>query len=175
MQGRFGVDREQARAVGELAGRLFAALRPKADPSTSQRLQWAAALHEIGFAISHGEYHKHGAYLAEHSDMPGFSHTDQEELAALILAQRGNLKKVGALLTDAEHACLILALRLAVLLCHARRPTTLGRWSLKSGRASFELTVDRDWLARHPLSEHLLEEECAHWQRVGQRLVVKTE
>jgi exopolyphosphatase/guanosine-5'-triphosphate,3'-diphosphate pyrophosphatase len=174
MQTRFGVDRAQAAAVGELAGRLLLALRPKVDDSLRQRLQWAAALHEIGFAISHGDYHKHGAYLAEHSDMPGFSRPDQEELAALILAQRGNLKKVGFLLADGVHAGLILSLRLAVLLCHARRPAPLVGWSLKSGRASFELSLDREWLARHPLSEHLLEEESEHWQRVGQRLTLHT-
>jgi exopolyphosphatase/guanosine-5'-triphosphate,3'-diphosphate pyrophosphatase len=174
MQARFGIDRAQASAVGELAARLFLALQPRANETQRQRLQWAAALHEIGFAISHGEYHRHGAYLVEHSDLAGFSRDDQEHVAALILAQRGNLKKVGFLLSDAMKSAQILALRLAVLLCHARRPPTLPGWVLKAGRANFEFALERDWLARHPLSEHLLEEEASQWERVGQRLTLRT-
>src|SRR5690606_32495212 len=36
-------------------------------------LSWAARVHEIGLDIAHYHYHKHGAYLIEHSDLAGFS------------------------------------------------------------------------------------------------------
>ena len=36
-------------------------------------LSWGARVHEIGLDIAHYHYHKHGAYLIEHSDLAGFS------------------------------------------------------------------------------------------------------
>jgi len=39
----------------------------------------------VGFAISHSDYHKHGAYLVEHADMAGFSNSDQERLAERVV------------------------------------------------------------------------------------------
>ncbi len=173
MQTRFGIDRAQAQRVGALAARFYDALVPKADDELRKRLAWAAALHECGFAISHNDYHKHGAYLVQHSDLAGFSTTDQERIAALILGQRGNLKKVAAALEDTDRAGKILALRLAVIFCHARRAVDPPRWTLRSTRGAIELGVDADWLARHPLTQHLLDEEAAQWDKVGVRFVVR--
>lgn len=173
MQARFGVDRAQAQRVGALAAQFYDALAPKAPAELQKRLAWAAALHECGFAISHNDYHKHGAYLVQHSDLAGFSTTDQERIAALILGQRGNLKKVAAALEDNQRAGKILALRLAVIFCHARRAVEPPRWTLRSTRGAIELGVDADWLARHPLTQHLLEEEAAQWERVGIRFALR--
>src|SRR5690606_4100969 len=55
-------------------------------------LSWAAHLHEIGLAISHTGYHKHGAYLAANAHMAGFSRDEQQILAALIGGQRRRLR-----------------------------------------------------------------------------------
>lgn len=174
LQERFGVDRDQAARVSAIAANLFDALRPRGDAETRKRLLWAAALHELGFAISHNDYHKHGGYLVQHSDLAGFSTNDQERIALLILGQRGNLKKLGAALDDPDRAAKILALRLAVIFCHARRPVELPRWSLRAGRGGFELALDAAWLGRHPLTEHLLEEEAACWERVGRSFELRT-
>jgi len=173
MQTRFGVDRAQAQRVGALAAQFYDALAPKASDELHKRLAWAAALHECGFAISHNDYHKHGAYLVEHSDLAGFSTTDQERIAQLILGQRGNLRKVAAALEDPERAGKILALRLAVIFSHARRAIDPPRWTLRSSRGAIELGVDGDWLARHPLTQHLLEEEAAQWDRIGVRFALR--
>jgi exopolyphosphatase/guanosine-5'-triphosphate,3'-diphosphate pyrophosphatase len=150
---------------------LHQALGARAD--AVKHLGWAAALHEVGFAISHDDYHKHGAYLVAHADLPGFASADQERIAQLVLGQRGNLKKVAAALADAERATALLALRLAVVFCHARRAVELPRLTLKRTRGTIELAVDADWLAAHPLTQHLLEEEAAHWERVGVRFALK--
>lgn len=173
MQARFGVDRAQAQRVGALAAQFYEALAPKAPAELHKRLAWAAALHECGFAISHNDYHKHGAYLVQHSDLAGFSTTDQERIALLILGQRGNLKKVAAALEDPARAGKILALRLAVVFCHARRAIEPPRWTLRSARGAIELGVDAEWLARHPLTQHLLEEEAAQWEKVGIRFALR--
>ena len=93
----------------------------------SKRLGWAALLHEVGFAISHGDYHKHSSYLVQHADMAGFSTSDQEHVALLVLGQRGNLRKIHEVLEDRERLAKILVLRLAVILNHARRNTALPR------------------------------------------------
>jgi exopolyphosphatase/guanosine-5'-triphosphate,3'-diphosphate pyrophosphatase len=172
LQTRFAVDRVQAKRVERIARRLFAALRPHASEGDDKHLEWACALHEVGFAISHNDYHKHGAYLVANADVAGFSTNDQEQLAELVLGQRGNLKKVSTALADPARAAKVLALRLAVILCHARRDVDLPRLELRRTRNAAEFSIDRAWLAGHPLTQHLLEEESGQWERVGSRLTL---
>ena len=69
-------------------------------------------------------------------------------------------------LADRDRARMILAMRLAVILAHARGPVELPTWSLKHGK-SIELALDGAWMSHHPLTQFLLEEEGAHWERVG--------
>jgi len=173
LQKRFDVDRAHAQQVARIARELHDALDPQAGEEEVKRLAWAAALHEVGFAISHNDHHKHGAYLVGHADLAGFSTTDQQRIATLILAERGNLRKVADALADPARAAKILALRLAVILCHARRSIQLPKWTLRAGRASFEFRLDGEWLGRHPLTQFLLDEEAAQWQKVGIRLSVR--
>lgn len=172
MQQRLGVDLEQARRVAALAARFHFSLAPTATDEQRKRLAWAAALHEAGFAVSHGDHHKHAAYLVRHSDMAGFSTDEQERVATLVLAQRGNLKKVAGALADPGVAHKVLALRLAILMQHARRGVDLPPWSLAATRDGAEFRIERSWLDRHPLTAYLLEEEAALWERAGRRLAV---
>jgi exopolyphosphatase/guanosine-5'-triphosphate,3'-diphosphate pyrophosphatase len=173
MLDRFGVDRAQAARVATTVRQLYAQLAPRAPDEMGKRLAWAALLHEVGFAISHSDYHKHSAYLVQHADLAGFSTSDQEHIAQLVLGQRGNLRKVHAVLEDRDRAAKILVLRLAVILNHARRDTDLPPLTLKFNR-SIELGIDAEWLARHPLTQFLLEEESLHWSRVGVAFAVRT-
>jgi len=173
LQTRFAVDRAQALRVERIAQRLFASLQPNAAEGDAKHLAWACALHEVGFAISHSEYHKHGAYLVANADVAGFSNSDQERLAELVLGQRGNLKKLGATLADPIRAAKILALRLAVILCHARRDVEVPRLELQRTRNAVELSIDRAWLAAHPLTQYLLDEESSQWERASARLVLR--
>jgi exopolyphosphatase/guanosine-5'-triphosphate,3'-diphosphate pyrophosphatase len=169
---RFGVDRAQAERVAQTALGLFRAVAPGAGEESLKSLLRAAQLHEVGSAVSHGDYHKHSAYLIEHGDLPGFSTSDQKNIAELVLGQRGNLRKVSALLEDSERAAALLALRLAVILNHARRDAGCERWTLRFARA-IELALDHAWLDQHPLTRHLLEEESEQWQRVGVRFAIR--
>src|ERR1700739_3812736 len=169
---RFGIDRAQAERVAQNALGLFRAVAPSAGEESFKGLLRAAQLHEVGTAVSHGDYHKHSAYLIEHGDLPGFSTSDQKDIAELVLGQRGNLRKVSALLEDSERAAALLSLRLAVVLNHARRDAACERWTLRFARA-IELAMDRHWLDQHPLTRHLLEEEAEQWQRVGVRFTLR--
>jgi exopolyphosphatase/guanosine-5'-triphosphate,3'-diphosphate pyrophosphatase len=172
MMKRFSVDREQAERVAAIATDLHRAAVARPAGELVKRLHFAAMLHEVGFAVSHGDYHKHSAYLVQHSDLAGFSTSEQERIAVLVLAQRGNLKKVAEALRDRDVASTILALRLAIVLAHARRPVQLPRWALRMG-SLIELEIDSEWLGAHPLTQYLLEEEAAHWERVGWRFTLK--
>jgi exopolyphosphatase/guanosine-5'-triphosphate,3'-diphosphate pyrophosphatase len=172
LQDRLGVDRAQARRVSGLTLQAYAQLATDAEADRTKQLAWAAALHEVGFAISHNDYHKHGAYLVQHADLAGFSTSDQERIALLILGQRGNLRKLAGTLDDDDALAKIAALRLAVLLCHARRDVDLPAWTLQAARGGFELGLDSAWLSRHPLTEHLLQEEIAQWEKAGRRFAL---
>jgi len=165
-QQRYGADRALAARVGATAARFYEALLPRANEDAARMLAFACQLHEIGLAVSHSEYHKHSAYLVRNGDLPGFSTSDQERVAELVLGQRGNLRKVVDALADPLRAGRLLALRLAIVLHHARRPLRLPRWRLRVNRA-FEFGIDRAWIARRPLTRHLLEEEAQQWARVG--------
>jgi len=172
IQDRFGVDRLHAEQVAVVAQQFFGAIAPEAGEEQRKRLRWASQLHEVGAAISRNDYHKHSSYLIEHADLAGFSTSDQHFVATLALAQRGNLRKVVLALNDADQAARILALRLAVVICHARRSVELPRWTLRFGR-TIEFGLGGDWLAAHPLTRHLLDEEAQYWERIGFRFALK--
>jgi len=164
-QTRYGVDRSLARVVGITAQKFYHCLLPDASEEAVRTLRFASQLHEIGFAVSHSDYHKHAAYLVRNGDLPGFSTSDQERIAELVLGQRGNLRKVLDVLWDPLRAGRLLALRLAILLHHARRPVRLPRWTLRV-RGRIEFGIEGAWIARRPLTRHLLEEEAQQWARV---------
>jgi exopolyphosphatase/guanosine-5'-triphosphate,3'-diphosphate pyrophosphatase len=171
---RYHVDREQALRVELTARALLAQVAAPwglEDPQHARLLSWAARLHEIGLSISYAGHHKHGAYIAQHSDMPGFSRRDQEGLAALIVNHRrkphlevfealdaaavGELKKLAALL------------RLAVLLNRSRSPRPIPEPRLAAKDDALALHLPAAWLERHPLTRADLEAEGARLADLG--------
>src|SRR5213083_600419 len=102
--------------------------------SSRELLEWAAMLHETGMSVSHIGFHKHGAYILQHADMPGFSSGEQSRLALLVFACRGGLAKVEPALDDSPMRVQLLALRLAVLFNHARAAIALPKLRLKVAR-----------------------------------------
>lgn len=166
---RYRVDRDHARRVASMAKAIYLRARTRPDAASAQRVEWAGLLHEIGFSVSHTGYHKHGAYILQHADMPGFSSREQAGLALLVLGCRGRLSKVIDLLADVDTRAQVLALRLAVLLHHARRPMRLPDLVVKVGGAQ-RVRLPADWLASHPLAAHLLAKERAEWNEAGYRL-----
>ena len=169
---RFEVDGAQARRIDRVAGELFARLRAGAsdldatEAARHQReLHWAARLHEIGTLISHSDAHKHGAYILDNADAPGFAVSELHQLSLLVLGHRGKLRKLETDWHDEAFAHQLLALRLAVLLCHARRDPDLAGLSLVTERGGARLTLRAGWAARWPQSAWLLREEVAAWQK----------
>jgi exopolyphosphatase / guanosine-5'-triphosphate,3'-diphosphate pyrophosphatase len=168
LQQKFGVDGVQARRVADMAQWLFAALHPTQDAEVlraSTKLRWAAELHEIGMAVSHDDFHRHGAYVLEHADVPGFAQHQLQRLATLVLAQRGGLRKVEPAMHDPVLRDQTLVLRIALVLCHARRDPTAGRLMLQRLADGYRLMLDSAWAAAHPQSMFLLREEAKAWAR----------
>lgn len=164
---QFGADAAQAERVRRVACHFLHQLRPAAAglERMERKLAWAARLHEIGSLISHSDYHKHGAYILDNADAPGFSQDELHRLSLLVLGHRGKLRKLEADLADAEFVQQLLCLRLAVILCHARRDPDLRGLALAAAGRAFALEVPAPWAASYPQSAHLLREEIAAWQK----------
>jgi exopolyphosphatase/guanosine-5'-triphosphate,3'-diphosphate pyrophosphatase len=135
-----------------------------AGPEAQRFLTWAARLHEIGLSIAYSGYQKHGAYIVENADMPGFSRDDQLLLAALIQGHRRKLlrerfKGVSpGRLPVALRLCVLL--RLAVRLNRNRTARPLHIEALRVRKDRVELTFPPAWLDEHPLTRADLEAEA---------------
>ena len=166
---RFEVDLPQARRVGQVACHLLNQLRSRETTAELDRLQrklgWAAELHEIGSQISHSDYHKHGAYILDNADAPGFAQPELHRLSLLVLGHRGKLRKLDADFENDLFVHQLLCLRLAVILCHARRDPDLKGLQLASDGHVITLGLRPDWSQAWPQSAHLLREEVIAWQK----------
>lgn len=168
----FDADAAQGERVARTALALFDAIVPAHEDSAAsarsrRKLQWAAQVHEIGMLISHSDCHKHGAYILENTDLQGFTVDELHRLGLLVLGHRGKLRKLEDPIDDPVFVLQLLALRLAVLLCHARRDPDLAGLQLQQEGSglSFRLMLPPDWENQYPQSAHLLREECLAWHK----------
>lgn len=142
-------------------------------------LEIAATVHEIGLTISHHGYHRHGAYLLENSDLPGFSRREQLVVAILVRNHRRRPQPVSfaALPEDLRPAIkrLCVLLRLAALLCRSRAGEVVV--PARVALADDELTIafPKRWRATNPLTAEDLDQERAHLTRLGVRLKLALE
>lgn len=172
---QFGVDRGQARRVAETACQLFDAAAPIWRLTAEDRkfLRWGARLHELGLAVSHNDYHKHGAYLARNADLSGFSRDEQAQLAGLIYNHRRKLREeqLGRAPEEVEHFLRIaLLLRLAVYLHRSRTGAATPPMSPLAGERGLALRIPEPWLEEHPLTGADLAAESDLWRTVGYQL-----
>ncbi len=190
---QFGVDNAQARRVTNTALQLFDSMqaRGKAESPTlpaqdlgqaRKELERAAWLHEVGTAISHSGYHKHGAYILRNADAAGFATPELARISQLVQGQRGKLMRLDLDPADWDNLVWVqqlCAMRLAVILCHARRDPQLHGISLrcrgKQGSTRLMLAVPAAWAQQSPQSWHLLAEEAHSWTRSPCQLVLETE
>lgn len=168
---RFGVDESRASKAAANALSLFA--QTVDNGPLMRMLGWAGKLHEVGMVVSHTGFHKHGAYLALNADLPGFTTHEQHLLSVLLLAQKGNLRKVQDAVSDNEIARAVVALRLGILFMHARLDPAIEPVKLAM-RTRIEIDVGRQLIATHPTLAYWLSKEKAAWEEVGRQFVVKT-
>jgi exopolyphosphatase/guanosine-5'-triphosphate,3'-diphosphate pyrophosphatase len=181
---RFGTDPLQADRVSRTAKTLLQALIPSsADVRVEERerflkkLHWACQLHETGLRISHSDYHKHGAYILDNTDLPGFTLDELHRLSQLVLGHRGKLRKLELALEDVRFVQQLMALRLAVILCHARRDPDLAGLDISCDdlRHTVRLKISPAWAELWPQSAHLLREEKTAWQKTDWTFQVQTD
>ncbi|WP_374601551.1 exopolyphosphatase [Arenimonas sp.] len=179
MQSRYGVDPEQAARVEATAMSLFdqAELPWGLDADNRRLLAWAARIHEVGLVIAHSQYHQHGAYLLENSDIAGFSRTEQQTLAALVRNQRRSFhpasfdKVPDRLVTNIKRCALLL--RLAVLMHRSHDRDPLPVVELDVDGDELLLRLPKRWLEGHPLTRLDLETEREQLLGFGHRLVLR--
>ncbi len=170
---RFAVDAMHADRVVAEARRLFA---PVADvwnlaASDHDLLSWAAELHEIGLALAHSRYHKHGEYILTYADLPGFSRQEQADMALLVRVHRRRLHE--RLFEDLPKARrkrmirLAMLLRLAVLLHRSRTDEPVPIQAVSATRHAVVLEFEPDWLANHPLTAADLSNEASQTAVLG--------
>ena len=173
LQRRFKVDTAQAARVRRIAMALYSsvAVNDAADASiaseSDRELGWACDLHELGMMVSHHDHHRHSAYLLGNADAAGFSQSQQRHLAAMVLGQRGGLRKIETPLTQRAFALQVLALRLAVIKCHARGAVDGQALQLERCGNGLLLRFTPAWAASHPRTLYLLQQEALAWARSG--------
>jgi exopolyphosphatase/guanosine-5'-triphosphate,3'-diphosphate pyrophosphatase len=103
----------------------------------------------------------------------GFSLSELHRLSLLVLGHRGKLRKLENALEEEDLVGQLLCLRLAVILCHARRDPDLEGMSLlprEPGNSTIRLHCREGWAARYPQSAHLLREEVLAWDKTPWKL-----
>jgi exopolyphosphatase/guanosine-5'-triphosphate,3'-diphosphate pyrophosphatase len=179
MQQRYHVDTAQAARVEATA---LSFLEQVAEPwglgeeQAELTLRWAARLHEIGLDVSHSGYHRHGAYLLQNADMPGFAREEQLLLAHLVGKHRRRLMLEGVedLIPPWDRLAifLVMLLRLAVLLHRGRSGTALPPIELAARGRTLEMRFPARWLKDHPLSVEDLQQEIEHLRAENLKLRV---
>lgn len=166
---RYRVESRQAARVKRACLSLYdsIAIQDDIDDDLRHFLSWASDLHEAGLSIAQSGYHKHGAYILTHADMPGFSKVDQDLLAMLVLAHHGKLSKITNKIRHDRQWKAILALRLATLLCRRREEINRLTLSVTFQDKHIITKVDRLWLQDHPLAHYSLQTEQQEWEKAG--------
>ncbi|MBU0902771.1 MAG: exopolyphosphatase [Gammaproteobacteria bacterium] len=176
---RYHVDLEQAARVESKAlsalGKVAADWQLQ-DDCHRELLSWAAKVHEVGLDIAHYQYHKHGAYLVEHSDLSGFSRQDQQMLALLVRGHRRNIPKdkfadFGAEGIKLMRLCVLL--RFAILFHHIRGSQEMPEVQLKAREQSLEIQFPDGWLENNPLTQADFTQEAEWLKRIGVELSVR--
>ena len=170
---RFKADAAQAARVSRLACLFMQQLQLSSQlnmdwPHLVKKLSWAAQLHEIGASISHSDAHKHGAYILENTDTPGFAQHELRRLSLLVLGHKGKLRKLDVDFDDDSFIFQLVSLRLAVIFCHARRDPEFGSLNISVSaehKNCFDLRLEPLFAQRFPQSNHLLQQEALSWQK----------
>jgi exopolyphosphatase/guanosine-5'-triphosphate,3'-diphosphate pyrophosphatase len=177
MAARFNVDEDQATRVAHTARLLLDQCVAKWQlemPLSANMLEWSAQLHEIGLDISHDGYQRHGAYVAEHADLPGFPRAEQRFLASLIGSQRRQIDtRYQKLLPRAWRKSVLrltILLRIAVLLNRSRSHVDLPTVDIEVRARSLVLRFGADWLDANPLTVADLEREVDFLHAAGYEL-----
>lgn len=181
---RYNLDVNQGARIAKFAFGLQRKIVPaeKAVSTTKQRLlYWACELYEIGLSISHNDYHKHGAYILQNSDLAGFSKPEQTIVAELVKAHRGSVDKVydkmRKILGDkmkAREVFAVISFRLAVIFNRSRKDLEIDNIIQVNNvtKTGYDLEINNEWLLNNPLTLFSLSDELAQWAKYGYKITL---
>jgi exopolyphosphatase/guanosine-5'-triphosphate,3'-diphosphate pyrophosphatase len=171
---RYNTDQAQGTRVAHTAAGLLQQCAKEwrlEMPIAAKILQWGARLHEIGLDISHDEFQRHGAYIAENADLPGFPRAEQALLAFIIATQRGPIdtQALPPPPSSWREAAVRLSVihRLAVLLNRSRSTRELPQVDFEVSGESLELRFPDGWLTDNPLTFADLSREKIYLGDIG--------
>lgn len=174
---RFNTEPDQAARVSRCVLNLFDAVAAWFDNTDHRHLlRWAAQLHELGVHISAKHYHRHGAYITKHAELPGFNDEQQSMLALLIRGHRRSMPGLAFRAFDPDIAQqllrLVALLRIAVILERSHNDEDSPEVSARVQDQRLELDCGPGWLQAHPLSWRELQVEVQQQRGAGIELVV---
>ena len=178
LMSRYHVDKQQANRIMRHARCCFHQVAEswELNESDLELLSWAARVCQIGLDISHTQYHMHGAYLIDNSDLMGFSKRQQKQLAILVSGHRRSLPRSLAAGWLRNETCrltrLIILLRIANVLSHGRDDDSLPEYILKVSGSKINLYFPRGWIDQHLLTAADFASECSYLDKAGYRLTV---
>jgi len=176
---KHNVDIEHAARVKGHAKELFMQVHKtldiKKDSPLAVLLEWAALLHEVGLSISFSGFHRHSAYILQHTNMPGFNSEQQQVIATLARYQRKALKfnemPEFNLFNKSQILELIKILRLAIILNAQRSDEPLDEIGLTIEDHVWHLTSPNELLLEQNKLLHAdLIAEQERWASAGWQL-----
>jgi len=180
MMKRHHVDMDHGRQVRETTLHLFDQVSKIGLLERERRLLgWAAQLHEIGLMVAHNQHHRHGGYLLEHMDLPGFSRQEQGALSIMVRLHRRKyeptLIEASAYVRSDALGLMTRLLRLGVVFNRGRTPIELPAIDIHlESPQSMTLQIDAAWLEDHPLTAADLEQESELLKSAGYALRIAT-
>lgn len=174
---RYSIDERQSQRVETTATKLFQHVADpwKLDQNTDlPLLKWACEMHELGMGVAHTQYHKHGAYILENSDLMGFTLAEQKALALLVRFHRRKLDHEafdGLPEEEKDRLLRLLAvLRLAALLHRGRYDESLDELNVAIDDDQITVLAPQSWLDKHPLTYAELQAEGERLMHIDVRL-----
>jgi len=174
LQKRYLVDEEHAEIVANTAFHLWQQLADNwqiNQKECAELLRWSSMLHELGLAISHSQYHRHGAYIIRYADLAGFSRQSQQALAVLIRFHRRKINK-----QLFKEYCkednqrlkkLTVILRLSVLMQRARNQEDPAVMKVSGAADSINLRFPKGWLEKRSLMAADLDAEKKRLKKIA--------
>jgi len=174
---RYSIDTQQAERVENTVRDLFQHVAESWGLETEPDLDllvWAAKLHELGMGVAHTQYHKHGAYILENSDLLGFSLAEQKALALLVRFHRRKIELPafdGLPKPERKRLLKLLSLlRLAALLHRGRHSHDLDEIKVRIKEGQLTIVIPQAWQEEHPLTSAELAAEAERLLHIDIRL-----
>lgn len=178
---RFHIDKSHAERVKKQALSILGAFKNSCaiqHPDAENLLAASCHLHEVGLLLSFKKHQEHGAYIIQNVELPGFNRAEKQLLAALILQYKENLKiellKEQTALPAQEAFYLLMALRIAVILCRRRKDEVLPSCNIRIDGLNIYLSLPDNWANAHPLIIDELHQENTHLAQKGFSLTLSS-